>query len=170
MRRPSSCTSSRPAVSTVRPRSTWASATLGRHCNLQGPAGPQGRLQGFVGPLGLMDAAVDGLAQADLGLRLRHAEGDRRGRGRGQRSAGAPPSAHVPQLQPHFQLQLVGALAGNLQHQERCVHGRCRACRPSCVGTWPARGAARDDLQAGRLAVQVGPGQHAAAQARGTDT
>ena len=96
----------------------------GTPLQLQGPAGSQGRLQGFVGPLGFMNAAVVGLAQADLGPGLWHAERDGRGRSGGQRSAGPPPSAHVLQFQPHFPFQLVDALAGNLQNQMRRVHGR----------------------------------------------
>ena len=131
---------------------------------LQGPAGPQRRFDGFVGPLRLPRATVDGQAQANLGLRFRHAEGDRGGRGRGQPAGGA----RHPPTRPSFRRISNSSLCGPLP--ETCSTSNVASIASGALPPLlnPAGpGAGLDDLQAGWLAVQVGPGQHAAAEAEG---
>ena len=172
-RRPSSSTSpQRRTAPSGRdppgPRPPWA-ATQG-----QLAAAAQRGLDRLVGLLGLAAAAIGGWPRRTsvwaFGTRSRALA-----RARWATGPRPPASRLAGRAAPRLPLQLVPPLAGNVQDQER--DGGCRAAplperfRPSLPSpSDPSPVPTLRDAQPGRLAVQFGPGQHAAAEPQRIDT
>ena len=78
-------------------------------------AGAQGRFDQLVGLFRLVALPVDHLAEADVGVRLRHGDRERSGRRGRQNTFGYAPAAATLQAQAHGQPKPMSALARDVQ-------------------------------------------------------